>query len=76
MKADSATGSLVAFGEESFHVAQKYQVLVLTDFCNECGNCVTFCPTAGHPYKDKPKNPLTERQVAKKRRLMKHVKRR
>ena len=29
-----------------------------------------------NPYKDKPKNPLTERQVAKKRRLMRHVKRR
>ena len=29
-----------------------------------------------NPYKDKPRNPLTERQVAKKRRLMKHVKRR
>ena len=28
-----------------------------------------------NPYKDKPKDPLTERQVAKKRRLMKHVKR-
>src|SRR5690606_22698494 len=28
-----------------------------------------------NPYKDKPKNPLTERQVAKKRRLLKHVKR-
>lgn len=28
-----------------------------------------------NPYKDKPRNPLTERQVAKKRRLMKHVKR-
>ena len=28
-----------------------------------------------NPYKDKPKGPLTERQIAKKRRLMKHVKR-
>jgi GTP-binding protein len=28
-----------------------------------------------NPYKDKPRNPLTERQVAKKRRLMKLVKR-
>jgi GTP-binding protein len=28
-----------------------------------------------NPYKDKPRNPLTERQVTKKRRLMKHVKR-
>ena len=28
-----------------------------------------------NPYKDKPKNPLTERQIAKKRRLIRHVKR-
>jgi GTPase len=28
-----------------------------------------------NPYKDKPKNPLTDRQVAKKRRLIRHVKR-
>jgi GTPase len=28
-----------------------------------------------NPYKDKPKNPLTKRQVAKKRRLIRHVKR-
>ena len=28
-----------------------------------------------NPYKDKPKNALTERQVAKKRRLIRHVKR-
>jgi putative selenate reductase len=30
-------------------------VLVLTDFCNECGNCTTFCPTSGRPYCDKPR---------------------
>jgi ferredoxin len=30
-------------------------VAVLTDFCNECGNCATFCPTAGRPYRDKPR---------------------
>jgi putative selenate reductase len=34
---------------------QTHQIAVLTDFCNECGNCVTFCPTAGEPYKDKPR---------------------
>jgi putative selenate reductase len=38
-----------------FHVAQAFQVAVLTDFCNECGNCTTFCPTAGEPYRDKPR---------------------
>ncbi len=39
----------------SFTVAQAYQTAVLTDFCNECGNCATFCPTAGRPYADKPR---------------------
>lgn len=38
-----------------FRVDQRFQVAVLTDFCNECGNCVTFCPTAGAPYRDKPR---------------------
>lgn len=32
---------------------QKPQVLNIGDFCNECGNCTTFCPTAGDPYLDK-----------------------
>ena len=38
-----------------FRVEQRLQVAVLTDFCNECGNCATFCPTAGTPYRDKPR---------------------
>jgi len=38
-----------------FRLDQRLQVAVLTDFCNECGNCVTFCPTAGKPYRDKPR---------------------
>ena len=36
-------------------ISQKYQILNLGDFCNECGNCATFCPTSGAPYQDKPK---------------------
>ncbi len=36
-------------------VAQAFQIAILTDFCNECGNCTTFCPTAGEPYRDKPR---------------------
>ncbi|MDJ0910536.1 MAG: putative selenate reductase subunit YgfK [Woeseiaceae bacterium] len=34
---------------------QRYQVAVIADLCNECGNCTTFCPTSGHPYRDKPR---------------------
>jgi len=38
-----------------FHVTQGPQVAVLTDACNECGNCVTFCPTSDRPWRDKPR---------------------
>ncbi len=38
-----------------YRVDQPFQVAVLTDFCNECGNCATFCPTSGRPYRDKPR---------------------
>jgi putative selenate reductase len=31
----------------------RWQILHLNDFCNECGNCETFCPYDGSPYKDK-----------------------
>jgi len=37
-----------------FEITQKYQILHLADWCNQCGNCNTFCPTSGAPYKEKP----------------------
>ena len=40
--------------DTDFEVTQKHQILHLADWCNECGNCETFCPTSGSPYKDKP----------------------
>ena len=49
------SGKLVIEPGEPFCVAQPYQVAVLTDFCNECGNCTTFCPTSGRPFRDKPR---------------------
>jgi putative selenate reductase len=45
----------VATGSTPFVVDQRLQVAVLTDLCNECGTCVTACPTAGRPYVDKPR---------------------
>jgi putative selenate reductase len=48
-------GVLVEQGRTTFRVDQPYQIAVLSDFCNECGNCVTACPTSGKPYKDKPR---------------------
>ncbi len=37
-----------------FEVTQKSQIIHLADWCNMCGNCETFCPTSGAPYKEKP----------------------
>ena len=41
--------------DEYFEIKQKYQTFNIADWCNECGNCSTFCPTSGKPYIDKPK---------------------
>jgi len=30
-----------------------YQIVHLDAYCNECGNCATFCPWDGKPYTDK-----------------------
>jgi putative selenate reductase len=31
----------------------RYQILHIDGYCNECGNCGTFCPYNGNPYLDK-----------------------
>jgi putative selenate reductase len=43
-----------------FKVEQNHQIFNIADFCNECGNCVTFCPTNGSPFQTKPRFYLTE----------------
>lgn len=47
--------NLALFTYRSDDREQPFQVAVLADLCNECGNCTTFCPTAGAPYRDKPR---------------------
>ena len=36
---------------ESF--SNLFQIIHIDGFCNECGNCETFCPYYGAPYKEK-----------------------
>ena len=48
-------GHLVAAGIRDYTRAQTVQTLNVADFCNGCGNCATFCPAAGAPYRDKPR---------------------
>lgn len=48
-------GELIVGGTQAFDVTQPYQIINIADFCNECGNCTTFCPTSGDPFRDKPR---------------------
>lgn len=59
--ASRGNGAAVLEPSGTFRVSQPVQVLNVGDFCNECGNCDTFCPTSGAPYRLKPKFYLTEK---------------
>ncbi len=53
-KISGSNGTYELADDQYFRLDQKLQILHLADWCNECGNCVTFCPSAGKPYLDKP----------------------
>jgi putative selenate reductase len=58
-KATFIKGEILIEQAGTFAINQKEQILNIANFCNECGNCSTFCPTSGAPYKHKPKVYLT-----------------
>ena len=39
---------------------EKWQYFCLAELCNDCGNCVTFCPERGDPSRVKPRVFLDE----------------
>jgi putative selenate reductase len=47
-------GSLSSGPARQFQIEQRMQIACYADFCNECGNCDTFCPEYGGPYIQKP----------------------
>ncbi len=51
----SQDGELETVGEEIFAIEQTRQIIHVDDFCNECGNCATFCVHQGKPYTEKPR---------------------
>ncbi len=53
-------GRLAVTGEDAFRIEQARQIIHVDDFCNECGNCATFCVHDGRPYMDKPRLFLEE----------------
>ncbi len=42
-------GGIRAGERHAYRAEQALQIAVLTDLCNECGNCTTACPTSGQP---------------------------
>ncbi len=52
-------GKVEITADGNYKVSQETQILNIANFCNECGNCTTFCPTAGSPYLEKPHIYLT-----------------
>ena len=48
-------GEMQAVPAGLFEVKKQHQIANFQDFCNECGNCDTFCPEDGGPYIEKPR---------------------
>jgi len=64
VKIQVKNGKAILIPDRYFEIKQEEQILNIADFCNECGNCTTFCPSAGQPYKDKPHVYLTKESYA------------
>ncbi len=47
-------GQLERGEEATFALKKQRQIANFGQFCNECGNCDTFCPEYGGPYVEKP----------------------
>lgn len=47
-------GELKAEPAEELVISRKHQIANFADFCNQCGNCDTFCPEYGGPFIEKP----------------------
>lgn len=62
----SGNSSSPIFKQEGwFEVRQGIQTAHIADFCNNCGNCTTFCPSSGSPFRDKPRICLTEESFSR-----------
>lgn len=50
-----ANGGVRAVDGGVFETKKEHQIANFQDFCNECGNCDTFCPEDGGPFVEKPR---------------------
>ncbi|MFQ5584170.1 MAG: 4Fe-4S dicluster domain-containing protein, partial [Calditrichia bacterium] len=48
-------GKFIPVEGNRFVLKQECQIANIADFCNECGDCDTYCPEYGGPYVEKPR---------------------
>ncbi|MCZ6818251.1 MAG: glutamate synthase [Calditrichaeota bacterium] len=60
-----AGGEFVPVDGGRFVLRKKNQIANLADFCNECGDCDTYCPEYGGPFIEKPRFFFSEDSYAK-----------
>ena len=48
-------GRWEALSGKEFSLDKEWQIGNIAEFCNDCGNCDTFCPEDGGPYLRKPR---------------------
>jgi putative selenate reductase len=58
-------GNFIPVKGERFVLQKEHQIANLADFCNECGDCDTYCPEYGGPYIEKPRFFLSEETYRK-----------
>lgn len=48
-------GSFSPINDRYCKIEKNQQIGNIAEFCNDCGNCETFCPEIGAPFKVKPR---------------------
>lgn len=48
-------GSFSPINDRTYKIEKNQQIGNIAEFCNDCGNCETFCPEIGAPFKVKPR---------------------
>lgn len=48
------SGRVTYTAQECLSLKKAHQIANFADFCNQCGNCDTFCPENGGPFLEKP----------------------
>jgi len=60
-----SNGKLIQSTHQHFILDYEHQIANLADFCNDCGDCDTYCPEFGGPFIEKPRFFFNEENYSK-----------